>query len=227
VGKDERPISLAPKKGGILKKIKTDNLFKLVFPKVATMMLNVMRIGPRVILRSAFQLLRTNSWTRLLSTVLLVFLDFYSFFKGRISRKQLFINLILSFSLLIGGTAGWVVGTNGALLIVAENTLLFIVAGLIGAGAFSALLDRISKWVMSFFLSNDVEDMLDVINDEFFQMVNEHQLSHKQVDEVVKVIEIDEEICLACFTRSDRRAYVRKILTPHFLKLNEDELKNS
>lgn len=222
---DDRLLSLAPKKGGIFTKLKTGNLFKLVFPKIATMMLNLIHIGPRVILRSTFQLLRTNIWTRLLSAALLLVFDLYSFFRGMISRKQLFINLTLSISLLIGGTAGWLAGTNGALLIVAENTLLFIVAGLIGAGVFSAVLDRISKWILSFFLSSDIEDMLDVINDEFVQMVNEHQLSDEQVNEVVGVIEIDEETCLACFTRSDRRAYVRKILMPHFAKLNKD--KNS
>jgi hypothetical protein len=220
---NDKLISLTPKKGGILKKLKSGNLFKLVFPKVATMALNFVRIGPRVILRSTFQLLRTNIWTRLVSTILLVFFDFYSFFKGRISKKQLFIDLILSLSLLVGGTAGWVVGTNGALLIVAENTLLFIIAGLIGAGLFSSFLDRISRWILGFFLSSDVEDMLTVINEEFAQMVEEHDLSYEQACDVAKAIEIDEQICVTCFTKSDRRKYVRKILTPHFLMLKERE----
>ena len=220
---DDKLILLTPKKGGILKKFKKENLFKLVFPKVATMALNFVRIGPRVILRSTFQLLRTNIWTRLLSTILLVFFDFYSFFRGRISRKQLFIDLILSLSLLVGGTAGWVVGTSGALLIVAENTLLFIIAGLLGAGLFSSFLDRASRWILGLFLSNDIEDMLNVINEEFIQMVEEYHLSYEQACNVAKGIEIDEQICLACYTKSNRRKYVRKILTPHFAKLSEIE----
>ena len=218
---NDKLISLAPKKGGILKKFKTENLLKLVFPKIATMALNFVRIGPRVILRSAFQILRTNIWTRLISTILLVFFDFYSFFKGRISKKQLFIDLILSLSLLVGGTAGWVVGTSGALLIVAENTLLFIIAGLLGAGLFSSFLDRTSRWVLGFFLSSDVEDMLDVINKEFTQMAKEYDLTYEQMCDVAKTIEVDEQICLTCFTKSDRKKYIRKILTPHFSKLNE------
>jgi len=222
---NDRLISLAPKKGGILKKFKSGNFFKLVFPKVATMALNFVRIGPRVILRSAFQILRTNIWTRLLSTILLVFFDFYSFFKGRISRKQLFIDLILSLSLLVGGTVGWVAGTNGALLIVAENTLLFIIIGLIGAGVFSSFLDRLSKWILGFFLSSDVDDMLTVINEEFVQMVEEHNLSYEQMCDVVKAIEIDEQICLTCFTKSDKKKYVRKILIPHFENVKREKMK--
>jgi len=84
---NDKLIPLAKKQGGILKKFKAGNLVKLIFPKVATMALNFVRIGPRVILRSAFQLLRTNIWTRLISTILLVFFDVYSFCKGRICRK--------------------------------------------------------------------------------------------------------------------------------------------
>jgi len=217
---NDRLISLTEKKGNILKKFKTENLFKLVFPKIATMALNFFRIGPRVILRSAFQILRTNIWTRLISTILLVFFDFYSFFRGRISKKQLFIDLILSLSLLVGGTVGWVVGTNGALLIVAENTLLFIIAGLIGAGAISAGLDRFSKWVLGLFLSSDVDDMLSVINEEFVQMVIEYQLTEDQLDDVIKMIKIDEKTCVTCFTKSDKKKFVRRILEPYFLKLN-------
>lgn len=213
---NEQFIPLAKKQEGVLKKFKTENLLKLIFPKVATMVLNLVHIGPRVILRSAFQLLRTNIWTRLLSTILLVFFDFYSFFKGRISQKQLFIDLILSLSLLVGGTAGWVAGTSGALLIVAENTFLFIVAGLIGAGAISAFLDRLSRRVLGHFLSNDVEDMLVVINEEFVQMATEYQLSFEQTSDVAKKIEINEEICLTCFTKSDKKKYIRKILEPYF-----------
>jgi len=218
---DERLISLAPKKGGILKKFKAENLFKLVFPKVATMALNIVRIGPRVILRSTFQLLRTNIWTRILSTILLVFIDIFSFIKGKISKKQLFINLVLSLSLLVGGTVGWTAGTNGALFIVAENTVLFIVAGLIGAGLFSSILGRISSWVLSLFLSSDMEDVLTVINEEFVQMAEEHELTNEQVHDVAKAIKVDEEVCLMCFTKSDKKKYIRKILIPHFTRLNE------
>ena len=212
---NDKFISLTEKKG-MSKKFKTENLFKLIFPKVATMAMNFVRIGPRVILRSTFQLLRTNIWTRLVSTILLVFFDFYSFIKGRISKKQLFIDLILSLSLLAGGTVGWVVGTNSALLIVAENTLLFIVAGLIGAGVISVGFDRCSKWVLGIFLSSDVDDMLIVINDEFCLLVNEYDLSNEQACDIAKTVKIDENICLTCFTKADKKKYVRKILVPYF-----------
>jgi len=219
---NDRFISLAPKKGGVFKKLKSGNLFKLVFPKVATMALNLIQIGPRVILRSTFQLLRTNIWTRLLSTILLVFFDLYSYLRGRISRKQLFINIVLSFSLLIGGTVGWTAGTSGALLIVAENTLLFIIAGIVGAGLASAGFDRISRQVLNRFLSSDMEDVLIVINEEFVQIAEEHELSHDEVYNVAKTIKIDEEICLRCFTKSDsdKKKYIRKFLKPYFSKLD-------
>jgi len=221
IAANERLILLTEKNGGILKKLKGGNISKLIFPKVATIVFNFVRIGPRVILRSTFQLLRTNIWTRLISTILLVFFDLYSYMKRKISKKQLFINLVLSFSLLIGGTVGWTAGTSGALLIVAENTFLFIVAGIIGAGLFSAGFDRVSRWVLGLFLSNDMEDVLTAINEEFEQMVEEHELSDEEARDVAKTIKVDEQVCLTCFAKSDKKKYIRKILTPHFLEFDE------
>jgi len=214
-------LSLSKSKKGLLSKIKTDNLFKLIFPKVATMAMNFVRIGPRVILRSAFQLLRTNIWTRLVSTILLLFFDCYAFFKKRISRKQFFINLVLSLSLLIGGTVGWTMGTWGSLLIVAENTVLFIICGLVGAGVLSAVFDKMSKLIISTFLSSDVDDMLRVMNEVFLEMANEYELTYEQTCLIAKRVEIDEKMCVTCFTKSNKNKYTREILQSYFLEFED------
>ncbi|MCL2610733.1 MAG: hypothetical protein FWE02_03540, partial [Defluviitaleaceae bacterium] len=103
------------KKKGVAGKFKKDNLIKLILPKFAGMFMNLIAIGPRIILRSTFQLLRTNVWTRLISTVVLVVFDLYSYLRKRISTRQFIINLTLSSIFLIGGTAGGVFGTNSAL----------------------------------------------------------------------------------------------------------------
>ena len=204
------------KKGGLLDKLDKGNLVKLIFPKLATMVINLVRIGPRVILRSTFQILRTNIWTRLVSTLFLVSIDFYSFFKKKISKKQLVINLVLSATLLIGGTVGWLFGTNSVLAIVAENTIIWIIAGLAGAGALSTILEKLCRNVLRRFLRSDVEDMIDIINEEFECMVAESKLDDEQADAIANTVQICEKICLNCFCKADKAKYARDILTPYF-----------
>ena len=211
-----RRIQLAKKKAGLLAKFNKGNMVKLVFPKVATMAINLVRIGPRVILRSTFQILRTNIWTRLISTVLLVSIDFISFFRKKISKKQLVINLILSATLLAGGTAGWFFGTNSVLAIVAENTVIWIIAGIAGAGILSAVLDKLCRKVLGRFLKSDVEDMMDMINEEFESMVAERALDDKEAEAIAKAIHISEQVCLSCFCKKDRKKHVRDVLVPYF-----------
>ena len=202
-----RRIQLVEKKNGLLGKLRKGNLVKLIFPKLATMAINLVRIGPRVILRSTFQILRTNVWTRLISTFLLISIDLYSFFRKKISKKQLAINLTLSVTLLIGGTVGWLFGTNSILAVVAENTVIWVIAGLAGAGIFSTILEKVCRKVLGRFLKSDVEDIMDMINVEFERMVLEHALDDEQADAIASAIQICEKTCLNCFCKSNKNKY--------------------
>ena len=213
-----RRIQLAKEKTGLLGKLNKGNFAKLILPKLATMAMNLVSIGPRVILRSAFQVLRTNIWTRLISSLLLISFDLYSFARKKISRRQLVINLILSLTLLVGGTTGWMFGTNSVSAIVAENTLIWILAGLVGAGILSSVSDLLCRRVLKKFLKSDVEDMLDLINEEFECMVSEHALDDEQTEKLANTILISEKTCLTCFCKHDKKKYAREVLEPYFQK---------
>ena len=212
----KRRIRLASKKSGFRAMLSGGNFFKLILPKIATMFINLVSIGPRVILRSAFQILRTNIWTWLISTAIIVVFDLYNFFRKKISKRQLIINLILSASLLIGGSAGWVFGTNSVAAIVAENTVIWIIAGIIGAGVFSSVFDLVSRRVLGKFIKTDVEAMLDVINAEFEEMAAECGLDEEQTQSIANEVHVDEKVCVNCFCKSDKRRYVREFLAPYF-----------
>lgn len=214
-----RRIRLAKKDKGKLNKLNKGNIVKLVFPKLATMVMNLVSIGPRVILRSAFQILRTNIWTRLISTILLISVDLYSYARKKISGRQLVINLILSLTLLIGGTTGWIFGTNSVSAVAAENTVIWIIAGLAGAGVFSYIFDLFCRKILGRFLKSDVEAMLDVINEEFECMIAEKALDDEQADAIAETVHINEQICLNCFCKGEKREYVREVLEPYFEKI--------
>ena len=191
---------------------------KLIVPKLATMGLNLVSIGPRVILRSAFQIMRTNIWTRIISTFILISFDLYNFVKKKISKKQLVINLILSTLLLVGGTTGWIFGTHSVSEIVAENTVLWIMAGLVGAGVLSSIMDAIGRRILSRFLKSDVEDMVEFINEEFEELASQHRLDDAQIESIASSIHLDKKTCLECFCKKDRKKYARELLHPHFHK---------
>ena len=216
-----RRIKLAKKKSGLLGKFNKGNLAKLIFPKLTTIAINLVSIGPRVILRYTFQILRTNIWTRLISTVLLMSFDVYSFARRKISVRQLVINLVLSLTLLIGGSTGWMLGTSGISTIVAENTVLWIVAGLAGAGILSSASDTLCRKILSKFLKSDTEAMVDIINEEFECMVIEYAIKDEQADKIACKVHVDDKICLNCFCKGDKKKYIREILTPYFQKSEE------
>ena len=209
-------IKLTEPNSSPLRKLKPENLIKLIFPKITTALINFIHIGPRVILRSAFQILRTNIFTRLISTLVLVSFDLYYYFRKKISTKQLIINLCLSATLLIGGTLGWHVGTSSVLTIVAENTLLWIVAGVAGAGIISSALDAGCRKIINLFVHTDVDAMLHLINHEFEEMVDEHGLTDEEATSLGKKIHITEKICLKCFCHREKKKYLRTLLKPYF-----------
>jgi len=208
----EKRIKLKKSKGILPKK----GILKLLLPKITKVMVNLVQVGPRVILRGAFQLLRANIWTRLVSTVVIVAVDSVQFLRKRISKKQFSINLLLSFSLLFGGAAGWVAGTNSVLGVAAENTAIWIIAGIAGAGIFSAGMDFCCKKIIGKFIKNDVEDMLDLINSEFDRMINEAGITREQADKLAAAIQIDDKVCVQCYEKSNKQKYIRHILQPHF-----------
>ncbi|MCL1925005.1 MAG: hypothetical protein FWF50_05415 [Defluviitaleaceae bacterium] len=204
------------KKTGIAGKFKKENLAKLLLPKLASMFANLVSIGPRIILRSAFQLLRANIWTRLLSTFVLVAFDLYSYARRKISTKQFIINIILSLMLLLGGTAGWIVGTNSALVVVAENTMLWVIAGIIGAGILSGLLDFAAKKVLGKFIKTDVENMLEIFNEEYEKICIEKNIEN--IEELAKHIKITEKNCIDCYSVKDKHKFAKDFIKKEMIK---------
>ncbi|MCL2762686.1 MAG: hypothetical protein FWD36_05715 [Treponema sp.] len=211
-----RRIKLRKNKGLLGEKSLAEHIIPRAAPRLATILTNLITIGPRIILRSAFQLFRTNIWTRLISTLALVSFDIYNFAKKKISLKQLIVNMILSVTMLFSGMAGWIFGKNSIPATLAENTIIWVLAGIAGAGAASAVSVTVCRKLLGRILKSDVEDMLEFINNEFELMAQEQWLSDEQIDELAGRIKIDSKICVICFSKSDKKKYARELLQPYF-----------
>ena len=193
----------------------TGDIARLAAPKTAQMLYNALRVGPRLILRSAFELLRANMVTRVISVVVLLVIDKFSLIKGRISVKQFIINVTLALMLLVGGTAGWVLGSH-ALSMIVENLVLGILAGLIGAGVISAGLSLAANKIIHLFVTDDTEDMLEIYSQCFKTLAAKHSLSMGEIEAATEAIAMSREMVRDMFTeKENRQALAQAVLAPH------------
>jgi len=112
----------------LAEKVKQKGISKLVFPKASQILTNVIQLGPRVVLRSATQLLRVNPLTRIVSVTSLTFIDIFLLVKKRISLHQFFINLTYSLTMFAGSTIGWYTGRYIATQFTHDVVLAFLLS---------------------------------------------------------------------------------------------------
>ena len=187
-------------------------IVKIAAPTGAQMFYNALRVGPRVILRSAFELLRANMVTRALSALVLLSIDTISLVKRRISLKQYIVNIGLASMLLVGGTIGWILGGHVIALVLIENAVLGIVAGLIGAGAIGAALASLWERLVSLFYKGDNAEMLERLNAVFAEEAAKARLTEDQIALVKDCIEITHETIRSMFTSADKDSFAREIV---------------
>ena len=152
----------------------SDAVVKLVAPKVVTAGVNVMRMGPRIILRSTVELLRANLITRILSCITILIVDIFDLSRKRISKSQFIVNMVLSLLLVVGGTVGW---TFGGRWIVFEvlGGMADIIGGMIGAGIVVFLSNVVFDKACKKLVESDAQKMWKIIDPYIRQLPEEEQ----------------------------------------------------
>ncbi|MCL1997452.1 MAG: hypothetical protein FWG65_01645 [Turicibacter sp.] len=205
----------------------TNDLARVVAPKLTQFLYNILRVGPRVILRSAFELLRANTITRVLSAIVLILIDTISLIKGRISFKQYVINLVLAFMLMIGGTVGWVLGGHIVSLVILENVVIGIVAGLIGAGALGAFFALAWDRFVKKFIRDDTRCMLDICNAVFAELIDRHELTEQEIALAKERINITSAFLVDMYaqrTQECREEFALELIEPTVLEIKNQDL---
>ena len=202
----------------------TQDIIKIAAPKSVQFLYNFISIGPRVILRSAFQLLRANAVTRILSCVVLLSIDTVNLIRKRISIKQYVINVSLALMLLIGGTLGWIFGGHVVGLTLIENAAVGILAALIGAGVLGTGFAFLWEKFISMFLKGDTEEMLEIFNHEFYNEVTANCLEEKEIAAVKDSIELTPEVTSEMFVCEDKTDFAKAIICPVIERLKKGEI---
>ena len=134
----------------------TDTLIRLVLPKVVKVGLNILQMGPRILMRSAVSVLRANMATRIISALSLLVLDVVDLRRKRISKSQFVRNVFLSIMLVLSGTLGWYAGSSWLVLEVL-GVAAEIVGGIIGAAVLVAVSGKMFDIVCNKFHTADSE----------------------------------------------------------------------
>ena len=208
------------KKKSKIEKIKSNpsEVAKLAAPKVVQVLYNAIIIGPRLILRSAFYLLRANIVTRVLSAVVLVIFDTYFLIRRHISIRQYFINVAMALALLIGSTAGWYWGGDITALVI-DNVIIGFIGSLIGAGLVGFGLGAVVERLMTRFIKDDTKAMLEICNETFCELAAEYGLDDEQASEVVKAIEVDGKVVREMYASPDKKAFACGLIEHHMKEI--------
>lgn len=180
-------------------KLQQKGAAKLLFPKASKIITNIIQFGPRVVVRSATQLLSANPLTRIVSVTSLTFIDIYLLIKKKISSHQFFINLAYSATMFIGSTVGWYTGRQIATQLAADVILAFVISIaflLIG----NQIADRLTRLIVGKVATTDCQKGLAEIN----------KVCPPDIE-----IEVTKDQCLEVFRQygTEKDHYIQQIIT--------------
>jgi signal transduction histidine kinase len=191
-----------------------EGVVKMAAPKMAQVLFNILHIGPRLIMRSVYMVLRANIVTRLISAAVLIVFDTVLFVRKLISLKQFCINLVLALMLLLGGTWGWYLGGNIVELFT-DNVIIGIIGGIAGAGVLGVVLGSVVEIIIKAFVKDDADDMLEICNEKLCEMLTANELNEKQCESVVANVEITASDIREMYKSGDRAQFACGLIEKH------------
>lgn len=188
-------------------------------PKASAVLINAFRYGSKPIygaaaMKSAAKLLRGNVITAGITFVVLSAFDVADIFSGRISGKQLFKNLANTAATVGGGTGGWIAGAAaGSAILPGIGT---VIGGLVGSMFGGTAAGKVTNTVVGKFVEDDADEMVEIIESVFTDMVGEYLLSQKEAENAVDRLQekLDGKILKDMYGSDSRRAFARNMLTP-------------
>jgi len=180
-----------------------DSAIRMFAPKLVTISFNIIQMGPRIIFRSALQLLRANLFTRIVSCLTLFILDAADLYRHRISKAQFARNIALSLVLIGCGTFGWNIGKKWIILEIFGSGVE-VVGGLIGAGVLGAVSSTVFDKTCNKFLRSDGQEMRDIISRHLSDMPDEEKRK------ILK--EISNSELKKMYASEDKDAYAEELI---------------
>lgn len=197
----------------------TDFVVDLLGPKASATLANTLRDGANIYGKAAMnnvaKLLRGNMITATVMTVVLSAQDICNAFRGRISGRQLFKNMVTTAGGIAGGTAGVFAGKFVLNLLVLEPSksvqLLVELAGSMAGGKAGS---TAANTVVGKFVEDDAVEMVRIIEGTFCRMAQAYMLTQDEVDIVVDDLSraLTGETLLNMYASMDQYAFAEELV---------------
>ncbi|MGM9941876.1 MAG: hypothetical protein ACI32N_07810 [Bulleidia sp.] len=193
-------------------------IISVLGPKASAVLINAFRVGAKPIygaaaMKSAAKLLRGNVITGTISVVLLSSSDVVNLFRGRISGKQLFKNMVGTVFSVTGASGGWILGTMLGSFVPGVGN---IVGGFLGSYVVGSKAGKVADNVVGKFVEDDADEMVKIIQEVFTDMAGEYLLNSKEAEKTVDELQerLDGKILKDMFASDDKQLFARNLLTP-------------
>ena len=192
----------------------TDKIANVLGPKASKALVEVFAEEGQVVTKNAVSnVLQSNLLITTVTVAVFSIPDTIDLFKGRISAKQLAINL----AVLIGGATGATIGmvAGGSV----GGPLGSFIGGMAGglAGSYG------SETLLTFFFKTDSEEMYDIITKEFSKVSNNYLVSQSEADLITESLSntLTSDKLKDMYESDDREKFANKLI----VNLFENQMK--
>lgn len=196
----------------------SEAIINVMGPRASAVLINVFRRGSNIYgaaaMKSAAKLLRGNTITAVGTVAVLSSMDVVNMFRGRISGKQLFKNIVSTTGTTVGGVGGWVGGAGlGSVVFPGIGTIAGGIAGSLLGGAITG---KATKCVVDNFIEDDAEEMVKIIENLFCRLAKDYLLSQKEAEDCVGILSqnLNGNILKNMYACDDREEFASGLLEP-------------
>ncbi|MBR5912789.1 MAG: hypothetical protein IKZ58_00270 [Selenomonadaceae bacterium] len=171
----------------------SDAVINMLGSHVSANLVNAFRSGTNIYgaaaMKSASKLLRGNVIAGIATVAVLSAGDVINIFRGRISAKQLFKNVVNTSAGVAGGIGGWMGGAAagaavGSAVPVIGTAIGGFVGGFFGAFAGNTVASKVSQTVTNKFIEDDSKKMFEILQEEFQSVSFNFILNKNETEQV-------------------------------------------
>lgn len=201
----------------------SDAIVHMIGSKLSANLVNAFRSGTNIYgtaaMRSASKLLRSNVMAGIATVAIMSVGDVVNIFRGRISKAQLFKNVVNTSAGVAGGVGGWMGGAAtgaaiGSAVPVIGTAIGGVVGGLIGSFAGRTAANKVSHSVTDKFIEDDSKEMVRILEREFTAVSFDYLLNKDEAEKVVAKLQsnLDGATLKDMYSSDNRNKFARELI---------------
>lgn len=201
----------------------SDAIVHMVGSKLSANLVNAFRSGTNIYgaaaMKSASKLLRSNVMAGIATVAIMSVGDVVNIFRGRISKAQLFKNVVNTSAGVAGGVGGWMGGAAtgaaiGSAVPVIGTAIGGVVGGLIGSFAGRTAANKVSHSVTDKFIEDDSKEMIRILEREFTAVSFDYLLNKDEAEKVVAKLQsnLDSATLKDMYSSDNRNKFARELI---------------